>query len=345
MDENGLPLKRMSVASMEEESFFTPYPSQPASRLMSVFMSRDSINVSEDVNSARRYSEPLVSVCLPHTGTTQSSPSKDKDDHGPGDVPDSQGPSCDISPTGILHRLDEEDGSPGRCIQQRTPSCDDVTSPMNSAVHVEKLISSPAPVVMTRCWSSVPHGDEAFDAWCYPDCSPVVTRAQLDGLVAKEDMDVIISDIRAYLSSRSHSDYAGGPDTTATNENLAPSSPFHLRSHHIRHKPDLSADHYLITTDEIAGIIDIVIASLSRPQQDDANSDCQSLVFPNETHARPSFGMKNIIPGFSTLADPTTTICSARPFFSFAGQSEWIEHPEPRPHTTYISRQSIREIN
>ncbi|KAI3324118.1 hypothetical protein HD806DRAFT_521964 [Xylariaceae sp. AK1471] len=335
-----LPLDRMSFASLDDDIFFNACSSQPASRLMSLFASREENELPEDINLARRPSEPLVSVCLPLGEAAQPAPSNRNDEPILESFPnlhDNSPKHHDFCPTAILHRLDKV-RTLELPIQSRAASCDDTTSSASSDGQGDELLSSPAPIITPRCWSSVPCGDHAFITCSCQGRLPVITRAQLDGHISKQGVDAIICNIRVYLSTTRNRDCVGRSASTVAQENAVPSSSFQTLLDDVRLKTlDLPTDQYLITTDNIAAILDIVVAGMRRIQDESTQPECQSLLFPSNTHVKPSFNTRKIIPGVSSIADPATTIYSTRPCFSLASDLDGIEHPDARPKATYES--------
>ncbi|KAI0966238.1 hypothetical protein F4678DRAFT_466818 [Xylaria arbuscula] len=215
-----------------------------------------------------------------------------------------------------------------------------------SGASTDKLTSSPAPVITTRRWSSVTGREQGLSACHYQGRLPTVGREQCHGHISKQGLDGIVCNVRAFLAARRQNGRTGIMSTVATNENDIPLSPAQtaLDQTHLQ-LPALPDDQYLITTDDITGILDIVIASVSNIQDERIQTDCRSRLFPNATHVKPTLRTQDIVPGMSAIADPATTICSPQPCFSSATNSENKGQVSPTPKTTYISRQSITEIN
>jgi hypothetical protein len=338
----------MSLASLEDDRFFSAFPSQPASRLMSIFASGQENESPEDVNSTRRPSEPLVSVCLPLAETAQPAASNDKGEPVAESLPnrhDQASQHRHFCAADFLHRLGKTKPHEP-VLQPRAASCDDTTSTESSNWQVDKLLSSLVPVITTRCWSSVPCGHHAFATCSCRGHLPVTTRAQLDGYISKQEIDVIICNIRVYLSVRQHRDCARQSALQASKENAGHSSTFNNFLGDARLKTsDTPEDEFMATTDDIAAILDIIVAGIRRIQDKSTQSECQSLLFPGNAHVKPSVVTRKIIPGMPAVADPATTIFSIRPCFSLASDSKDIECLNIGPNATYISRQSITEIN
>ncbi|KAI1345835.1 hypothetical protein F5Y01DRAFT_308755 [Xylaria sp. FL0043] len=196
--------------------------------------------------------------------------------------------------------------------------------------NVNKPLSSPAPVTATRRSSSASAREECLDA---QGCVPPVPSTQFHGHVDKQGIDGISCNVRAFLATRRKRAGLGKP---VANENETPLSsilatPYkpHLQ---LPTEPD---EQYLITTDDITGIIDIVIAGVRSIQDDAIQLDCRSRLLPSSTHTRPTLCAQNIIPGVSAVADPATTFCSPQPCFSLANDSEKFRRLLSTPKTTY----------
>ncbi|KAI8950399.1 hypothetical protein F4801DRAFT_590468 [Xylaria longipes] len=167
---------------------------------------------------------------------------------------------------------------------------------------------------------------------------PLITKAQLDYHVSKQEIDNILRNIRGYLSARQHRDSCGKPAMPVAPENKMPPSPFltPLESPYLEAQTlALPDDQYLVTKGDIVGILDIVVTGIRKFQDDSIQPDCQSLVSPNSTHVKPTLHAQNIIPCASAIADPATTICLPRTCFSLADSPEAVRHLSPTAITTY----------
>lgn len=167
----------------------------------------------------------------------------------------------------------------------------------------------------------------------YQDRLPFITRAQLDSHINKQEIDNILRSVRGYLSARQHRDSNRKPVMLATTKDniQTPSDGPHPETQ----TPALSEDQYLVTTDDIIRILEIVISCVRKFQDDGIQPDCQSLLFPNSTRVKPTLDAQNIFLGASTVADPATTICLPRPCFSWADSPEVFTSPSPTAVTTY----------
>ncbi|KAI2609922.1 uncharacterized protein GGS25DRAFT_239203 [Hypoxylon fragiforme] len=168
--------------------------------------------------------------------------------------------------------------------------------------------------------------------------------------IDKQGADAIVCNIRAYLSNKRHVDCSSQTGMLRMDdENKPPTLKLQkgentrLQSHNIA--GETAVDSYLVTTNDIAGILDIVIASLRHVDEGSPAVECLSMMLPKESQPRPKPKLKAIIPGSATIADPATTISSVQPSFSFAGYSGRHEQHLDSPKTTFISRQSITEVS
>ncbi|KAI0813105.1 hypothetical protein GGR55DRAFT_677427 [Xylaria sp. FL0064] len=123
--------------------------------------------------------------------------------------------------------------------------------------NVDKLLSSPVPVTTTRGSSSASAREQSLHA---QSCPPLVPPTQFYGHVDKQGRDGISCSVRAFLATRRKRAGSGKP---VPNENETPLSSFQATPY----KPHLQLpaepdEQYLITTDDITGIIDIVIAGV-----------------------------------------------------------------------------------
>ncbi|KAI0483511.1 hypothetical protein F4859DRAFT_528885 [Xylaria cf. heliscus] len=170
------------------------------------------------------------------------------------------------------------------------------------------------------------------------DRLPLVSRAQLDGHVSKEEVDNILRSVCGYLSARQHRDRYGklvGPTATETRMPLSPLQTLSDSPHLETQTQVLPEDQFVVTTDDIIGILDIVIARMRKFQNDAIQPSCQSLLFPNNINVKPILRARSIIIGPSAVADPATTICLPRPCFNWADSPEVFRHPSPTAVTTY----------
>ncbi|KAI0425906.1 hypothetical protein F5Y09DRAFT_351794 [Xylaria sp. FL1042] len=211
--------------------------------------------------------------------------------------------------------------------------------------NVDKLPASPVPIITTRRSSSITGREQGLSTCHDQGRLPPVPRTESHGHVKTQGIDGILCNVRAFLAARRQCAGSGNPATTVTNENNTPLSSLQTAPYkphlQIPAEPD---DQYLITTDDIIGVIDIVIAGVRGIRDDETQLDCRSLLFPSGTHAKPTLCTQNIMPGVSAVADPATTICSPRPCFSLANDSEKFGHLSSTPKTTYNEMENNESV-
>lgn len=298
-----LPLNRMSFASVEEDQFFSTCSSQPASRHMSIFSLEERGELPEGFDSTRRSSEPLVSTCLPR-GLASSSSRQTNQTIAEGSPGQPGGASA--------HQISHNAAS-NTTPEQLVPSHLSTEAPRHrSPATGGEQVSAPHPGQKRRL--------------------PLVTRAEIDGHISKQKIDDMTRNIRAYLSASRDRGNSRNTSSVRNNENDVPRTPPDGPS---RMTPTLPEDEYLVTMDNIAGILDIVVAGVRSFQDDTTQSNCRSLPLPNNTGAKPTLHSQNIVPGTSSIADPATTIYSPRGCFSLSGGLEEFGHSGSMPTTTY----------
>lgn len=162
-------------------------------------------------------------------------------------------------------------------------------------------------------------------------------------------VEKIIRNIRAYLSHKRHVSCSAVPNAQiSSSENQAPIEALsYMRVEGI----ERSADTYLITTGDIARILDIVIMGL----QDTGGGAHQRAPSRNVSEpvlqgkaGKPSLETGAIVPRMSNQADPATTFSSVQPTFSSTGLVPSYEYRFSQgsfPTATFISRQSVTEVN
>ncbi|KAJ8131102.1 hypothetical protein O1611_g2528 [Lasiodiplodia mahajangana] len=299
------PLNRISIASLEDDQFFRAHSTQPPSRLMSTFASRRDGSLPEDVPTAAQPSERSLRLFL----TQATLPSVDGQT------------SFDRAETHeVPSALDAISPSEG-------------TSTTSSDAVKDSLVSLPEPSVTTRRWSSATGREQGLTACHYQSRLPLTTEPQLDYYIGKHETDSILSNVRTYLSTRQRVKNPRKPTLIVTNENntLVTS----IQAPADNPLPASPENQYLVTTDNIARILDIVVAGVRGIQADGVQPDCQSLLFFNAGHAKPTLRNQNIIPGVSAAAEPATTICSPQPCFSAADGFEKSGRSYSTPKTTY----------
>ncbi|OTA91929.1 hypothetical protein M434DRAFT_32322 [Hypoxylon sp. CO27-5] len=162
--------------------------------------------------------------------------------------------------------------------------------------------------------------------------------------IDKQAIDAIVRNIRAYLSNKRHNDCSLQSGTLQVANENHPSSKLQIRQGSHELACETAADNYLVTTSDIAGILDIVIARVRCIHHDGSAARCLSMLLPKEALLKPIPNITAIVPGSPGIADPATTICSVKPSFSIASCSTYHDHDQDPTRTTFISRQSITEV-
>ncbi|KAI0514951.1 hypothetical protein F5B22DRAFT_636792 [Xylaria bambusicola] len=197
--------------------------------------------------------------------------------------------------------------------------------------NVHQLIPAPSTTITARHGSS-DTGRERDTPTCHHQVSlPTVSQSQLESHFSKQGMDGIFRNVRTFLAAKRH-----GIDplaTTTIGENDKPSSSKQTM-------PDIRyleppEDHYLITTDNIAGILDIVIAGVCSIHDNKGLPDCRSLLFARGQRTKPTLRVENIIPSDPAVAEPATTFCSPQPCFSSSDGLVDSQPPPSAPKSTY----------
>ncbi|CAJ2504826.1 Uu.00g122200.m01.CDS01 [Anthostomella pinea] len=197
------------------------------------------------------------------------------------------------------------------------PAEDENAISSSLAPSLDHVISA-VPVVAARRWSLVDLDDQA-------PSSPKVAPLNMEPGLDRQGVEGILSNIRANLSDKRHNDC---PQRTsiarASNENRVPSprasSDLDTTNNDRPRQPASLTDSYLVTTTDIAGILDIVIAGIRNTHVESSSAACLSLLLPRETQSKPK--IKAIVPGRPNIVDPVTTFSSVQPSFSLTGCSE-----------------------
>ncbi|KAK7966554.1 uncharacterized protein PG986_000831 [Apiospora aurea] len=164
-----------------------------------------------------------------------------------------------------------------------------------------------------------------------------------------EQTESIVKTIEAYLSHRRHDtcDAVPGTGVQTCVPTPRPSTLGPRGADAIGTQPDRAIDTYLVSTDYIAGILDIVIAGL-RPSHDrHLSTGCLSVLLPSHTRARAGTHEKGIFPQCPKSADPATTISSVKSAFRAAGYGTDLDiTPTLRNNKAVIvTRQSMTECD
>ncbi|KAI0386362.1 hypothetical protein F5Y04DRAFT_120972 [Hypomontagnella monticulosa] len=341
-------INRPSVGSMDEDDKFY---SAPSSRVASRHVSLVAHDLSEEVNHSTLPSAPLAigrqpryssPILPPETQTPVQRPtSKPKWPFYFGTRRHHSPKHHHFCPKPIARRFHRTFHGTSDSIPLLQPLTN--RSDLGSGDYIESLISShglPASPIMTGRWSSVHTGNHSPRSMRSNSLTDSPMGDPIN--ITRQGADAIVGNIRAYLSDRRHNDCPSltGTLTTAT-ENRR--SLLALRTGHMRANEN-STDSYLVTTNDIAGILDIVIAGIRRIHNNGSAAECLSMLLPKESLLKPIPSIKAIIPGSPTIADPATTINSVQPSFCMASRPQYHENSLDSARTTIISRQSITEV-
>ncbi|KAK8136473.1 hypothetical protein PG984_004413 [Apiospora sp. TS-2023a] len=176
-------------------------------------------------------------------------------------------------------------------------------------------------------------------------CDTPHSTPQGNSTVPAEETENIVEDIKAYLSHRRHRTCDAVPGTRHRNRQPTPRPSLVPVSEAdtIRAQPNETIETYLVSTNDIAEILDIVIGGLRALHDKHLSTGCLSALTPSHTRSRAGTIGKGIFPQCSSFADPATTISSVKSAFSAAGYAK--DHTPRNNKATIISRQSITECN
>lgn len=161
-------------------------------------------------------------------------------------------------------------------------------------------------------------------------CDTPHSTPQRNSTVPVEETENIVEDIKAYLSYRRH---RACDAVSGTRDQTCQPTP----------RPSEAVDTYLVSTNDIAEILDIVIGGLRALHDKHLSTGCLSTLPPGHTRSRAGTYKKGIFPQCSRFADPATTISSVKSAFSAAGYAK--DHTPHNSKATIVSRQSITEFN
>ncbi|KAI0477237.1 hypothetical protein GGR56DRAFT_397541 [Xylariaceae sp. FL0804] len=339
-----LAVDRLSIASLDDDSFYSAPSSRIASRHVSVMSPPG--NISGYTNSTARRSASLVTECHPMKSAKCPTAT----------------PGASVSTPPHSQRATSYDGrfwhlprplqlcaasvaSQLRKGKARMPSDGQETPLGHDDLSVDVLTSSPALAVTTQHSSLAHIADPRHAA---PSIFRLPSITSYDGSLPTEGIEGIICNIRAYLSDKRHDCCARGSRTTSnSHENRSSSSA-------LRELEDLMwkdghrkarTGSYLVTTNDIAGILDIILAGLRPMDNARASDGCLSLLLPKEPFDIPAPRPTAIVPGTAAMAEPATTISFVQPSFSVKGSSDNHVDIDPAFKSTFISRQSITEVD
>ncbi|KAI1087214.1 hypothetical protein F5B19DRAFT_81444 [Rostrohypoxylon terebratum] len=335
---------RTSVGRWEDGRFYSAQSSLVVSQHASLSMAPR--NLQDETTQALMPSEPLVSICQPGRPVPLSPPEAPRPplvrapkskwaipfpirhQHNP-----KQRHFC---PKPLARRLRRTYHGRSDSVPLLQPLRSE--SGIDSIEFTKPLISSPASPSVDG-WNSVHSGSQSPRSEGSYFSDPIN--------IDQQGTEAIVSAIRAYLSGRRHNGCLPQLGVSTINENYPPSR-LQTVQDALRGsssgRSETIAENYLVTTNDIAGILDIVITGIRSIHRGPSAAKCLSMLLPKETLPKPSPKLKGIIPGSPTIADPATTISSVQASFSITGCSGNHRHYLDTPRTTFVSRQSITEV-
>lgn len=177
-----------------------------------------------------------------------------------------------------------------------------------------------------------------------PICSPGLPDAiSPPTSLVQMEIQAIVRKIQTFLAQRHHGNCLLPAHDTSRGVSCGGATG--VQSHATTEGP--SPDSFLVSTRDIAGILDIVIAGLRTLHDEHFSGGCLTVLLPTGGHAKPSTASGALIPHCSGLADPATTISSVRSAFihSSADESSRRGTTLRNLRATIITRQSVTEVN
>ncbi|KAI0839638.1 hypothetical protein F5Y06DRAFT_295005 [Hypoxylon sp. FL0890] len=341
--------RRMSVSSLDDDHFYSAPSSHLASRHTSLVAAQ--CNPQEKTDHSPLSLEPLVSICQP----SHSIPLSPPETQSPVSTRTSKPRWASLQhhdnpkrhhfcPKPLGRRFDRTLHGTSESI----PLLQRPTSESNIGTngYTTSLISSPASPIVTDRWDSMydNHSPRSERSHSSIDCLPSGNTISID----RHATDAIVRNIRAYLSDKRHNNCPPRTGILKIASENQPPSKLQARRNSVQDNRErvgeTTADSYLVSTKDIAGILDIVIAGVRCIHHDNSAARCLSMLLPKEALPKPIPNVKAIIPSSPSIADPATTISSVKPSFSMASFSTYQSHHRGSARTTFISRQSITEV-
>ncbi|KAI1387635.1 uncharacterized protein F4822DRAFT_289199 [Hypoxylon trugodes] len=345
-------IDHMSIGSLDDDQFYSASSSRITSRHVSLIAA--SRNLEEDTIHRITPSQPPASPYQPGLYTPISSPGT----RSPTSPGGSRSKWAFPFPIRHHHNPKHRHFCPKPLARRlyrtfhgtsdSTPLLRPIANEQDAGIkgRVKYMVSSPTSPIATDRWTPAYAGNHSpcSEGSFTPIDSPLDRLVNMN----RRGTDAIVSNIRAYLSSRRHDDCSSRASRAPTaNENQRFPT---LRTErgvlqgNQTQVNEAAADSYLVTTQDIAGILDIVIAGIRCAHQDGSTAGCLSMLLPKEPLLKPVPKVKAIIPGSPSIADPATTISSVKPSFSMASYSDHHKQYLDAYRTTIISRQSITEV-
>ncbi|KAI8961229.1 hypothetical protein F5Y11DRAFT_239828 [Daldinia sp. FL1419] len=335
---------RASAGSLENEQFYSAPPTRGVSRRVSLITSN---NLKQPGHSTTPAESP-ISIYWPGSSTPVSplEPQSPRSGRPRPATPFATHRHHNtrrhhFCPKSINRRFNRTFRGTSDSIPLLQPLTNDSNVETNG--YTKNLVSSPGSPAATDYWSPVygaltPHSE--------------VDRSVVNSpiSISRQTADTIVRNIQTYLSNRRHNNCSSRTERpTSLHENLPPLSRLWSRQNSFtidrpKVKNPKTADGYLVTTDDIEGILDIVIAGIRCVCNSSPPVECLSMLLPKESMVKPTPNMSSIIPGPPSIADPATTISSVQASFSMASCSDYHSRYADTTRTTFISRQSITEV-
>lgn len=200
-------------------------------------------------------------------------------------------------------------------------------------VTIEQLVSTPAAPVTTRHWSSTSIGSSLR-----PVKSRSTGQAYSDSEAASSrGVEDIVSNIRTYLSTMRHDTCNPSPREEPRTMSFMARNPISA--------PNEEPESFLVSTNDIAGILDIVIVGLRRLHGEHLPSGCFSVLLPWNQNNKPVPKADSIIPSASYPAEPATTISSVKPTVTKSHSLHAQNLASKSFKATIISKKSVAEVS
>ncbi|KAI1843771.1 hypothetical protein JX266_010030 [Neoarthrinium moseri] len=243
--------------------------------------------------------------------------------------------------------------SPDQPSRKRSASVRSVTHPdflqfsasamdLEEPLAIEQLVAPPAVPVTTKRWSSTGIGDRRSSSMYAIRAASVVEPCVEEPIITQQGIEGIVASIRAYLSDRRH-------DSCSYHWVQNQSHPAQGSYRSSRTQNENGSSHgglgeFLVSTSDIAGILEIVITGLRHLHEEYVPTGCSSVLLPRDLNARPTTNPDKIMLPAPCLADPATTISSVQPLFS-ALEAQTFGAKTQCTKATIVSRQSVTKVS
>lgn len=252
----------MSVSSLEDEQFFSAPSSRIASRHVSVHYWKRIHGDQPEMSPGP--DEPSMTSAL--TSENHSSFPKSKLRL---QIPEHQENDHRSPKKAIIGYADQTRPRFATGVPKFEPDMDSETSTeIEHSSRPVRLMSSPAPPVTTKRWSSISIGAAKSPQPRKSKSTDLVDTHFDDPIVVRRGVESIVSNIQAYLSHKRHEDCtpsstAGSPPSQSPARSASPDSVRRESSEREHQNSDESPESYLVTTRDIAGILDVSTQNMS----------------------------------------------------------------------------------